>query len=133
MGLPHAAGSKMLWTRFVKLPPTKATVAIQQGALKADQWIFIAGVYTGKELRVYVSHDGLTSPDFRRDPRFPDYTRKVLRSPIANPGTGDFTIGYFGPGAGVHFKHPGTFDDVHIFSRGLSEDELLRVAQRGAE
>ncbi len=77
-----------------------------------DQWTFVAGVYDGASYLLYVNGA---------------LDRKVAseKGP-SKPSTNTFRIGLSGGGGGQHFL--GAIDEVRVYNRALSVNEIARLA-----
>ena len=98
---------------------------------KAGNWYFVAGIANGEELQLYVvDKANVTKPE--------KFTQSVSGSSI-NPGRCVFVIGgqidrnckgytYDDQSNG----HTGTFDEIRLYDRALSEGEIRALALMGA-
>lgn len=82
--------------------------------LELDQeWHFMAGTYDGEQISLYYDGELLDQRDCTKTPAMND-----------DPPT----VGY----AGYYKRYGGLLDEIAIFSRTLSEDEVMDVYSRGA-
>lgn len=91
-----------------------------------EGWNFVAGVSTGDMLSLYVSQDGKTFPTSEFGVSRTDRVRPSQR--IVNPGTGKFVIGH--NKLDYQASYLGNLDEVRVYSKALSEDELRQVARQ---
>jgi hypothetical protein len=77
-----------------------------------DEWTFVAGVFDGTAQAIYVN--GVLE-------------RKVASTKGSQPSTNSFRIGMSGGGGGQHFL--GAIDDVRVYSRALSPQDIAKLAR----
>ena len=75
-------------------------------------WVHVAGVYNGTDMRLYINGSLVGTPVSKTG---------NLRSRV----DGDLCIGRYGPTQGLYFV--GMIDDVRVYSRAVTADEVSQV------
>jgi hypothetical protein len=85
---------------------------VKVGALDTGKWYHVVGVYDGATIEVYI--DGKLKA-----------TSGIHSGDIAYPPNAFLTIGIY-KDDNEHFPHKGKIDEVRLYEKALSEDEVLR-------
>ena len=81
-------------------------------AIPVNKWVHIAATFDGKTMRIYVNGR-------------PDPSPAVLENPRIHPSTADLNIGAWDSGNQLGGFFKGIMDEIGIYSRALTHEEIL--------